>query len=67
MISVQSWAKIQLCLSLSVEGPTLRFLGGLNPKKSVSSLCDASRIMRYGMWLTQDRSSSHTTLAALDN
>ncbi len=41
---------------------TLRFFGGWNPKKSVSWLWEASSMMRCGMWLTQDRSTSHKTL-----
>lgn len=54
--------QIKRCLILSVEGPTLRFLGGWNPKKSVSWLWEASRMMRYGMWLTQDKSTSQHAL-----
>lgn len=41
---------------------TFRFLGGWNPKKVEISLWEASRTMRYGMWLTQDKSNNKGNL-----
>lgn len=45
-----------------MSGLTLRFLGAWNPKKSEISLWEAASMIRYGMWLTQDKSTSHKTL-----